>query len=111
MTDGRSNEQSSECQWDTIQAAEAVHRLSPPVLVYVIGVTDSINEQELEAIATDREDITYLASFNSHILQTAQEDHLDEVCEKGIQYTCVYIYTCTSWSYMRSVVIQVKYTT
>jgi receptor-type tyrosine-protein phosphatase Q len=83
MTDGRSNEQSSECQWDTIQAAEAVHRLSPPVLVYVIGVTDDINEQELEAIATDSEDITYLASFDSHILQRAQEDHLDEVCEKA----------------------------
>ena len=39
MTDGMSNEQSTECQWDTLRAAGAVHKLSSPVLVYVIGVT------------------------------------------------------------------------
>ena len=83
MTDGRSNEQSSECQWDTLQAADAVHRLSPPVLVYVIGVTDNIDRTELEAIASNPKDVTCLDSFNSDILQEAQENHLDEVCDKG----------------------------
>ena len=61
-----------------------VHELNPPVLVYVIGVTNNINEQELEAIATDPKDITYLTSFNSDILPEAQEAHLYEVCNKGI---------------------------
>ena len=84
MTDGQSNRQSTECQWNTLQAAEAVHELNPPVLVYVIGVTANINEQELEAIATDRKDVSYLTSFNSAILQEAQEAHLDEVCDRGI---------------------------
>ena len=83
MTDGQSNEQSSDCQWDTLQAAEAVHGLTPPVLVYAIGVTSNINRQELEAIATTLDDITYLSSFNKDILQEAQEEHFDEVCKKG----------------------------
>ena len=84
MTDGKSNEESSECQWNTLQAAEAVHALNPPVLVYVIGVTDNINQQELEDIATSPEDITYLDSFNKDFLQETQEEHIDEVCKTGI---------------------------
>ena len=78
--------ESSECQWNTIQTAEAVHRLSPPILVYVIGVTDNINKQELETIATNKNDVTYLDSFNSYISQEAQEKHSDEVCDKGITH-------------------------
>lgn len=86
MTDGKSNERSSECQWDTLQAAAAVHALSPPVLVYVIGVTQNVNQEELEAIATSPEDITYLDSFDKDILQEAQEEHIDEVCKTGTVY-------------------------
>lgn len=86
MTDGKSNEESSECQWNTLQAAEAVHALSPPVLVYVIGVTSNVNQQELEAIATSPDYITRLTSFNKDILQEVQEEHIDEVCKTGIVY-------------------------
>ena len=96
MTDGRSNRESSECQWDTLQAAEAVHALSPPVLVYVIGVTTDINQQELEAIATSPDYITYLKSFNKDILQEVQEEHIDEVCKTGMVHDhcnhCHFIY-------------------
>ena len=86
ITDGQSNRESSECQWNTLQAAKAVHALSPPVLVYVIGVTDYINKQELEAIATSPDYIAYLNSFNKDILQETQEDHVDKVCKTGIVY-------------------------
>ena len=83
MTDGQSNEESTECQWDTLQAAEAVHELRPTILVYVIGVTDNVNQQELEAIATSPEYVTYLNSFDRNIIQEAQEEHIYEVCKKG----------------------------
>ena len=84
MTDGKSNRASTECQWDTLQAAEAVHELKPPVLVYVIGVTSNVNDAELNAIATASEFVTYLDSFDQHIIQEAQEKHADEVCKRGI---------------------------
>ena len=83
MTDGRSNEESSECQWNTLQAAEAVHELDPPVLVYVIGVTDSVNVDELNAIATSPDFVTHISSFDPHIIQEVQESHTDEVCNRG----------------------------
>ena len=84
MTDGQSNADSSECGWDTLQAAEAVHQLTPPILVYAIGVTDSINVAELEAIATSPKYVTFLDSFDRDILEEAQESHTDEVCKRGI---------------------------
>ena len=88
MTDGQSNKESAECHWSTLQAAEAVHNATPPILVYVIGVTQSVNQAELEAIATKSDYITYLASFDKDILQEAQESHADEVCRKG-QYSYI----------------------
>ena len=84
MTDGQSNEESSECQWNTLEAAEAVHQLSPPILVYVIGVTSNINVNELESIATSPDYVTYLDSFDKDILEETQESHSDEVCNRGL---------------------------
>ena len=86
MTDGKSNEESSECQWNTLQAAEAVHELDPPVLVYVIGVTDSVNVNELNAIATSPDFVTHISSFDPHIIQEVQESHTDEVCRRGMYF-------------------------
>ena len=85
MTDGRSNQESQECHWNTLQAAEALHKLTPPVLVFVIGVTSSVNQQELEAIASSPKYVTYLESFDSSILQEAQEEHIYAVCKTGRQ--------------------------
>ena len=84
MTDGQSNEESYDCQWNTLQAAAAVHELTPPVLVYAIGVTSNVNDYELNAIATSPDFVTYINSFDPHIIQETQESHLDEVCERGI---------------------------
>ena len=84
MTDGQSNEASSECQWNTLQAAAAVHELTPPVLVYAIGVTDNVNDDELNAIATSPDFVTYIDSFDPHIIQETQESHVDEVCKRGM---------------------------
>ena len=84
MTDGKSNENSAECGWNTSRAAEELHKQIPPILVYVIGVTNSINQNELNDIATGPEYITYLNSFNKNLLQEAQEEHIYEVCKTGI---------------------------
>ena len=88
MTDGKSNQQSQECGWDTLQAADAVHNLKPPVLVYAIGVTNNVNDQELQAIASSPSYITYLDSFNENILQEAQEEHIYQVCKTGTHRKC-----------------------
>ena len=105
MTDGKSNQESSECQWNTLQAAEAVHKLDPPVLVYVIGVTDSVNVNELNAIASshasdpDSKFVTYIDSFDPHDIQEVQESHADEVCKRGmfdVLCSCRLIY-CWNW--------------
>ena len=83
MTDGKSNQESSECQWNTSQAAAAVHELNPSVLVYAIGVTSSVNDEELNAIASSPNFVTYIDSFDQHIIQETQESHVDEVCKRG----------------------------
>ena len=97
MTDGMSNKESSECQWNTLQAAEAVRELSPPVLVYAIGVTSSVNDDELNAIASGPKFVTYIDSFNSHIIQETQESHVDEVCERG-QHSLTTIHSMSLFS-------------
>lgn len=86
VTDGNSNCHSIECNWTIAQAAEAVHRLTPPVIVYVLGVcsnTDTINEEELKTIATTPDDFTLLNSFNWRNLHDVEEKHLDKVCKEG----------------------------
>ena len=85
MTDGRSNEVSSDCFFQsTFEAAEAVHKFEPSILVYVIGVTDNVDFQELAAIATRPEYISSISSFNSHLLQEIQEQQTYDLCYEGI---------------------------
>ena len=87
LTDGKSNQKSPDCDnWNTLQAADAVHQLSPPVLVYAIGVTDSDNTEELETIASSPNAVSTIDSFNWN-LQVVGEEYVEELCVRG---TCIY---------------------
>lgn len=84
LSDGLSNWWSKECDdWNTLQAAQAVHAITPPVLVYAIGVSrEHINERELKEIATDETFYTHIDEFNDELL-TAGESIADDICQKG----------------------------
>ena len=84
MTDGRSNRVSSRCG-TTIDAPEIVNtQLCPPPLYYVIGVTDNVDETELQAIATGPEYIDYLDSLeNTAGLAKIRRQQTYQICFKG----------------------------
>ena len=79
MTDGKSNNPS-----DTLIAAARVHDFRPSVLVYAVGVTDDVNQEELNAIATSAESVENLESFDDSLLKEYQEERSYEICEKGL---------------------------
>ena len=76
MTDGRSGQLVDD-------AAAAVHSFNYTILVYVIGVTDSTRQEELEVIATAPEFITHLDSFDQAELVATQEARAYEICFTG----------------------------
>ena len=82
MTDGRSNRDSPECG-DINEAAGSLRQFSQvnSILVYVIGVTNNVNQDELELMATAPEFITQLASFASDAdLDSTQQLQTYELC-------------------------------
>ena len=84
MTDGKSNRESSQCG-STVNASEVVNtELCPAPLYYVIGVTDNIDRDELQAIATGPEYIDYLDSLqNTASLSEFRRKRTYEICFKG----------------------------
>ena len=85
MTDGRSNRNSTECG-TVIDAPEIVDMaICPPPLYYVIGVTDNVVEEELEAIATAPEFIDYLDAIqNTEGLAAIRRHRAYQICFRGI---------------------------
>jgi len=82
MTDGQSNRNSPECG-DIRQAAGSFRNFSQvnSILVYVIGVTNNVNREELELMATAPEFITHLDSFVSDAeLDSTQQLQTYELC-------------------------------
>ena len=90
MTDGQSNRVSKQCNYSSTEdVAEKVHNFSPPILVFAIGVTDRINDRELQAIATHKEHITYLANFDKRLFMEASDEQTYEFCVKSKwTFTC-----------------------
>ena len=88
MTDGRSSSFRR-----TIQAAKAVHSFEPSIFVFAIGVTNNINFQELNAIASQPEYVSTISSFNSNDLQGIQEQQTYELCYRGMP--TIILYTST----------------
>lgn len=83
MTDGQSNRDSDRCGYTSFEAAEAVHNTSHPISVFVVGVTSGVDEDELMAIATRENYITYLTTFNPHTFQETRDEQMYEICTKG----------------------------
>ena len=75
LTDGKSNRGE-----DVETAAAAVHAFEPPILVYVIGVTDNVNQEELESIATSPSFIDNLENFDPSLLLAVQLERSYEIC-------------------------------
>ena len=81
MTDGQSNEITNQCNFTSvIEAAEAVHNFDPSILVFAIGVTNSVNNAELEAIATRNEFITYLVDFDQMLFRETMDEQMYQLC-------------------------------
>ena len=82
LTDGMSNQNSTECG-TTTAAAQLVRDNDPPLLSYAIGIANA-NEDELLTIATTAELIDHLDSFNTDLLAAAQEARSYQICFTGI---------------------------
>ena len=80
MTDGMSNVNPS----DTPIAAARVHDFKPAIFVYAVGVTDNVNQEELNKIATSPEFVENLESFDASLLKEYQEERSYEICAKGM---------------------------
>ena len=91
MTDGYSNQVSNECG-NTTQAAAALTRFAEEnsVLVYAVAVTNNVNLEELELIATSPEFITRLDSFDSTDLDSTQQLQAYELCFTGMASVNMY---------------------
>lgn len=83
MTDGMSNVNPGPPCENVSAAAMRVHEMLPRLIVYVIGVTPNVNQQELLAIASDPSNIASLNSFDLRELQQSQEEFAYEVCARG----------------------------
>ena len=64
-------------------AAQAVHAHDPPILVYAIGVGRGTDHQELETIASGREFVTHLDSFDPRVLESTHKSYLYQICYTG----------------------------
>ena len=97
LTDGASN-----FIFDTRIAAQAVHALDPPILVYAIGVGRGTDHQELETIASGREFVTHLDSFDPRVLESTHKSYLHQICYTGkynVLSYCNYLSAC-NWLVM-----------
>ena len=84
LTDGKSNRDSERCDgYDTLQAAAAVHRFPHSILVFAIGVTDNVNDNELQAIASSEDYITHLVSFDANLFREASDEQTYELCTRS----------------------------
>ena len=75
----------------TIRAAEELHSLTPPVLVYAIGV-GRVNEEEMIAIASDSNHYTHLDNFDPKGFHQVRENYLEDICLIGNIIIKVMIY-------------------
>ena len=73
-----------QTNYRTLVAASEVHSFIPSINVYAIGVTDSINDDELDAIASQPSYISLISSFDSSLLNNLQQQQNYELCYRGI---------------------------
>lgn len=85
MTDGRSQNLPKYVQcgqnWTIDKAVKEIRTLDPPVLVYVIGVSNGVDENQLMCIATDKSHYMHVNEFLS--MEKTTEDIRNDMCWKG----------------------------
>ena len=77
LSDGVSNDHDA-----TIREAKELHSLTPPVLVYAIGV-GGVNEEEMNAIASDCNHYTHLDNFDPEGFHRVRKNYLEDICLIG----------------------------
>ena len=82
ITDGNPHLHESPCKWESIsEAADDVKNSLSPILIYVIGITDTADHSLLENISTSINSCySYLHMDNIELLL---EEHFNQVCNKG----------------------------
>ena len=84
ITDGQSMLNSTRCDdATTLEVAESIHNSPHPILIFPIGVTDNVNEEQLLTIARKEEYVTYLQDFSGSEYLAAQDKQLYELCTKS----------------------------
>lgn len=93
ITDGRSsNDNDVQCREEDTTYIEEREKLDCSVVVYVVGVTNEIDDVVLRNIASKPYDeyAKHLDSFNG--LQRAEVDDLNDLCGRGNEITFLRIY-------------------
>ncbi len=81
MTDGQSNENNNRCNFRSVsEAAEAVHDVSPPILVFAFGVGSNYNPQDVIDIASGPEFVSEAQSFGQTELDCIQTVQEEKIC-------------------------------
>ena len=82
MTDGMSNMFNNDCNYaTTLDAAAAVHSFMPSILVFAIGVTNNVDNAELEAIASSIDNVVLLEDFNVDLFTQTMDEQTYDLCE------------------------------
>ena len=77
VSDGVSNDPDA-----TIKEAQILRNITPPVLVYTIGV-GGVNRKEMRAIASDYDHYTNLNNFDPEGLRRLRKQQFEDICLNG----------------------------
>ena len=77
VSDGKSDSRVA-----TIRAARKLHSITPPVLVYAIGI-GKVDKDEMRAIAGDYDHYTHLDNFDRDGLRRLRKQQLEDICLNG----------------------------
>ena len=86
MSDGLAQDHNlfNDCNnWTTSTAASEIHQLIPPVFVYVIGISNFVDEDQLRSITTAGSHYFHLDNFDLDSLRNVGESLLNDICWKG----------------------------
>ena len=64
-------------------ASQAVHDHVPSIVVYAIGVGGGVDKEELQAIASRADTLSYLDSFSSSAFASVTESYSYQICFQG----------------------------
>ena len=83
LTDGKPTAFLNPCNYTSTKAAGDKIRNMSNILIYAIGVTNNINDDELDAIATKSEFVSHLESFNEPDLESVRNELTYRICYTG----------------------------